>query len=228
MDGSLPCRALDPSQSSAPPILVAAAVPGDAIGFIGTTVAAAWNGQATGTAGTWEGLPTDPAPIIVGPTADHLQAVSDGCFSQVTAEAQLTVYAEVPTPSPTPVPLQVINGGTNSRAVDIQPPSVGGWTVRIRATFVTTDGSTAWSELLFRVLVPFDPPALTMTRPGMLAAPRPSRIAPANKLATGASASDQCGGTYAPIIESVDPLIPRPGGAAATQLDSRPGGRSSA
>jgi hypothetical protein len=218
-DGSLPCSALDPNQSSGPPILVAAAVPGDAIGFIGETVAAAWNGQATGTPGTWEGLPADPASIIVGPTADRLQAVSEGCFAQVTAEALLTVYAEVPTPSPTPVPLPVIRGGTDSRVVDIQPPSVGGWTVRIRATFLTTDGSTAWSESLFRVLVPFDAPALTMTRPADARSASAVAHCPSYKLATGASASDQCGAPYAPI-SGVDPLIVTRGATATVALSA--------
>ena len=215
--GGLPCTGLDPSQSSGPPILVAAAIPGDAVGLIGTTVASEWAGTATGTSGTWDGLPAEPQPIVIGPTADRLEAVSDGCFAQVTAEALLTVYAQTPTPSPTPVPLRVIGGGTNSRVVDLEPPSVGGWTVRVRVTFVTTDGSTAWSESLFRVVVPLAAPSLTMTRPGDARGASADAGCPSYVLATGASASDQCGAPYE-TITGIDPLLITRGATATVTL----------
>ncbi|HEY6012657.1 MAG TPA: hypothetical protein VIU37_01570 [Candidatus Limnocylindrales bacterium] len=208
-DGQLPCDALDPSQASGPPPLVAAAMPGDAIGHGGTVVASEWAGRVSGTSGSWDGLPGDPDPVVIGRTNEVFEAVSDGCFVQVTAEALLTVYAEVPKPSPTPVPLAIVRGGVNSRVVDIAPPGVGGWTVRVRASFLTTDGSAAWSESLFRVLVPFQAPMLTMSLAGASGGISVDGNCPSFHLASGASAADQCGGPYEPIT-GIDPLmIPR-------------------
>lgn len=205
-DGTLPCTALDPGQASGPPVLVAAAMPGDAMGHGGTVVATEWRGETTGTPGTWDGLPDVPDPIVIGPTNDRFEAVSDGCFAHVSAEALLAVYAEAPRPSPTPIPLGVISGGTNSGVVDIEPPRVGGWTVRVRATFVTTDGTSAWSESLYRVFVPFGAPKLTLSPAGVSGGISVDGNCPSFHLATGASASDQCGGPYEPIT-GIDPLV---------------------
>jgi hypothetical protein len=103
------------------------------------------------------------------------------------------------------VPLAVISGGTNSRVVDIEPPSVGGWTVRVRATFVTTDGSTAWAESLYRVFVTFEAPRLTLSPTGASGGISTDGNCPSFHLASGASAADQCGGPYVPIV-GIDPL----------------------
>ena len=208
-DGQLPCDPLDPSRASAPPTLVAAAMPGDAIGHGGTVIASEWAGRVSGTAGSWDGLSGDPDQVVIGPTNEVFEVVSDGCFVQVTAEALLTVYAEVPKPSPTPVPLAIVRGGANSRVVDIAPPGVGGWTVRVRASFLTTDGSAAWSESLFRVLVPFQAPKLTMSLAGASGGISVDGNCPSFHLASGASAADQCGGPYEPITGIVPLVIPR-------------------
>lgn len=204
-DGQLPCDPLDPTQEPGPPLLVAAAMPGDALGHGGTVVASEWAGRASGNAGTWDGLPADPDPVVIGPTSKVFEVVSDGCLTQVSAEALLTVYAEAPRPSPTPLPLRLVRGGTRSRVVDLAPPGVGGWTVRVRASFVTTDGSLAWSESLFRVMVPFDAPKLTLQQGSGQPVSADGNCV-SFTLVTGASASDQCGGAYQ-RISGVDPLV---------------------
>ncbi len=198
------CAPLDPSSSDSPPSVVAGTVPGDSLGHGGRVVASRWNGVDSGTPGSWDGLPGEPDAIGVGPD-QTLEITSDGCFADVTAEALLTVYAQPPVPSPTPVALKVVRG-VGSRVVDIEPPGVGGWTVRIRATLATTDGSTAWSESLYRVFGTFEAPKLTMSPAGASGSISVGGNCPSFHLANGASASDQCGGPYEPIT-GIDPLL---------------------
>lgn len=216
VDGGLGCKAVDPSTSSTLWSVVAGVVPGDSIGYGGTVVASRWNGVDSGSPGSWDGLPGDSDAIAVRPWDQVLEFISDGCLTDVTAEALLTVYAQVPVPSPTPIELRII-GGVGSRVVDIEPPPTGGWTVRVRADFMTTDGSEAWSETLYRVFGLFDAPKLTMSQ----GAGGDSRWAAAKcatyQLASGASAEDQCGGTYEPIA-GTDPLVV-PAGSRGNRLD---------
>ena len=198
------CTPLDPSSSGPSPAVVAGTVPGDSLGYGGTVIASRWNGVDSGTPGSWDGLPGEPDAISVGPD-QTLEITSDGCFADVNAEALLTVYAQPPVPSPTPVALKVVRG-VGSRVVDIEPPATGGWTVRVRATFVTRDGSTAWSESLYRVFVTFEAPKLTLSPAGASGGISADGNCPSFHLANGASASDQCGGPYEPIT-GIDPLV---------------------
>ena len=201
-DGALGCVAVDPSASRVPPGVVAGVVPGDSMGFGGTVVAARWNGVDSGSPGTWVGLPDDPASVKVHPD-QVIEITSDGCFQSVSAAALLTVYAQAPAVTPTPVALTVI-GGIGARVVDIEPPSTGGWTVRVRTSFVTTDGSEAWSETLYRVVVPFHPPQL-LGNNGRSPEPWAEGMCASYTLSTGASAADQCAAPYEPIAANVQP-----------------------
>jgi hypothetical protein len=227
---TLPCLPLDPTtgrpadgrsgsglaQASLPDV-VAAAVPGDSVGHVGTQVAALLGGAASGSPGTWAGLPDDPDSIAIAPPTTALEVISEGCFRSVTAEALLTVYAHAPTPSPTPIPLKFTSAPWPSRVVAISPPPTGGWTVRVRATFVTTDGSDAWSESLFRVSVPFDAPRLLMVH-GSTTGEWANAQCPTYQLASGASASDQCGAPYEPINDPTEPLTIAKGSSVVVQL----------
>jgi hypothetical protein len=208
--------ASDPAQASVPDI-VAASVPGDSMGHIGTQVASLLGGTTRGSPGTWDGLPDNPDAISIAPPATALEVVSDGCFRSISAEALLTVYAQAPKPGPTPMPLRVISGGANSRVADIEPPGIGGWTIRIRAAFVTTDGSAAWSESLIRVLVPFDAPRLLMIQ-GSTEGEWADASCPSYALVSGASASDQCGAPYQPYTSLVRPVSIANGSSVVFQL----------
>lgn len=197
-DGGLGCEVVDPSAEPLAPAVVAGVVPGDSLGFGGTVVASRWNGVDSGSAGSWDGLPGDSDAIAVRPWDQILEFTSDGCMSNVSAEVLLTSYAQAPAASPTPVALKVIQG-IGSRVVDVSPPATGGWTLRIRATFVTADGSEAWSETLYRVFGVFDAPKLTMTQGEGGLSVWAAASCPNYQLASGASAEDLCGGIYAPI-----------------------------
>jgi hypothetical protein len=214
-DGGLPCVALDPSASSTPPAVVAGVVPGDSLGYGGTVVASRWNGKNSGSPGSWDGVSEDLSPISVGPN-QRIEIIADGCFKQVTAEALLTVTAQVPHPSPTPIVLTV-EGGGGMRVIDIDPPPTGGWTIRVRATFLTTDGGEAWSETLYRVFVAFDAPSLLMIQ-GSTTGEWAGAHCSNYRLASVASASDQCGAPYEPISDPTEPLTIAKGSSVVVQL----------
>jgi hypothetical protein len=214
-DSDLGCSAVDPSATAVPPAVIAGVVPGDSIGFGGTVVAARWNAVESGTPGSWDGLTSTTEAISTG-SDQVLEVTSDGCFEDVSAEALLTIYAQPPALSPTPVALDVIRG-IGGRVVDIEPPATGGWTVRIRATFVTTDGSEAWSETLYRVFGNFDAPRLTMSQGGGGHFVFAQASCPSYQLASGASAADQCGGPYEPL-RGVAPLVVAKGASVTLEL----------
>lgn len=196
------CVLLDPASSAAPPAISAGGVEGDAIGHAGAQVASAWNGQVVGTPGTWDGLPTEPDQIVVVPGFEGLQVASSSCMVGVRAEALLTVYAEAPEPAPTPIELPVVRG-EGSPVVDIGPPPTGGWTLRVRASFPTTDGSEAWSETLFRITSRFIRPGLTMG-PDFFEVMGEAGC-PSYHLTSGASGADACGESYE-LAEGRDPV----------------------
>ena len=87
--------------------------------------------------------------------------------------------------------------------MDIGPPPTGGWTIRVRASFPTTDGSEAWSETLFRVASRFLAPGLTMA-PDFFEVMGAAGCA-SYRLGSGASAADQCGAKYE-LVEGRDPV----------------------
>lgn len=196
------CVPLDPASSTAPPAIGAGVVPGDSIGHGGVQVASRWNGQTIGTPGSWDGLPGESDQIVVNPAFEAIQIVSDACMFDVRAEALMTVYAELPEPAPTPVELEVLRGG-GSHIVDIGPPPTGGWTLRVRASFQTTDGSQAWSETLFRIGSLFNPPGLTMG-PDFFEVMAEAGC-PSYRLKSGASAADACGAEYE-LLEGREPV----------------------
>lgn len=209
------CVPLDPaSAEELPAIGVATSVEGDGIGHAGAQVASAWNGRVFGTPGTWGGLPTEPDQIVVDPGFEGLQVVSSACMVNLRAEALLTVYAEVAEPAPTPIELPV-RRGAGSPVVDIGPPPTGGWTLRVRARFPTTDGSEAWSETLFRVASRFIAPGLTMG-PDFFEVMAEARC-PSYHLTSGASASDSCGATYE-LMEGREPVLVASGAALEFRL----------
>lgn len=213
-----PCDQIDPSLSPEPPSIAARVTPGDSIGLRGTTSAFEWNGTAVGAEGSWEGLPAVPDSIVVNPETEAIEIVSDECLYEVTSESLLTVYAEVPDPSPRPAELPILRG-VGTRIVDIQPPAVGGMTVRVRASFATTDGSTAWSETLFRVFVPFEPPTLEMSQGAGMDYRAAKGRCPSYQLASGASAADGCGAPYEPITDTAPLVVPWADGPFVNTLD---------
>jgi hypothetical protein len=197
------CAPLDPSTADAPPAIgLVSAFESSGASHAGVQVASSWNGQSAGAPGTWDGLPAEPDQVPTAPGFDGLQATADACLVDVRAEALLTVYAEVPNPAPTPIELQ-IRRGDGSPMVDVVPPPTGGWTVRVRASFPTADGSEAWSETLFLVASRFPAPGLTL-------GPEFFEImaeagCPSYRLTSGASAADQCGAPYE-LMEGREPV----------------------
>lgn len=207
------CQPLDPATTAELPAIEAGVAPDD-VGHEGVAIAAFWNGRTVGTPGSWDGLPIEPDQVVVTPEFERIEFTSDGCMLDVQAEALLTVYGEGPDPLPSPVALNVLTG-KGSKLVAVEPPPTGGWTLRVRATFPTTDGSEAWSETLFQVASRFNAPSLTL-------GPEFFEIfaeagCPSYQLASGASAADQCGSPYAPM-ESRDPIPVGRGGAVAFRL----------
>jgi hypothetical protein len=197
------CAPLDPSTTVAPPVIgLVSAFEGSGASHDGAQVASAWNGQVVGTPGTWDGLPAEPDQVATAPGFDGLQAIASACLIDVQAEALLTEYAQVPDPAPVPIELQV-RRGEGSPAVDVVPPPTGGWTVRIRASFPTVDGSEAWSETLFRVASRFLAPGLTIG-PDFFEIMGGAGCA-SYQLESGASAADQCGAQYE-LYEGREPV----------------------
>ncbi len=198
------CVPLDPASTNLlPPIGMAATQELDTSQHAGVQVATAFRGQVGGVPGTWDGLPAQPDQIVVNPGFDGLRIVSSACMVDLRVEALLTVYAEVPNPAPTPIELPVRHGA-GSPAVDIGPPPTGGWSIRVRASFPTTDGSEAWSETLFRVASRFLAPGLTMA-PDFFEVMGAAECA-SYQLGSGANAADQCGAKYEPV-EGREPVL---------------------
>lgn len=187
------CEPVDPSQSPTPPTVITGSSPGDAMGFGGVVTGHAWNGARDGSPGSWE-FPGEPEWIGIDPAVQTLVFVSDACMLGVSAEARLVRYASPPPESPRPIELAILQGGS-SRVAHAAPPPTGGWLVRLRATFATTDGSEAWSETLFPVMGAFDAPSLTLRDDTGVAVTAPAGC-PSYDLASGASAADQCGAAY--------------------------------
>jgi hypothetical protein len=213
---SLPpgCDPVDPRTRETAPELIVGIVSGDDIGHGGVEVAARWNGRTTGTPGTWDLVLDDPEPTWIDAGSQRIQVISDACLIEVHVEALLTGYTEIPQPAPTSIPLEVLDG-IGSRVVDIAAPPTGGWTVRVLASFPTTDGSEAWSETLFDVGTLFDAPALTGLPDFSSVIAEPGCIS--YKLASGASAADTCA---APIelVEDRDPVTVASGSTIAFRL----------
>lgn len=206
------CEPVDPTSWSDPPSIGAGLSPGDMIRYSGVTSAYQWDGRSFGDPASWVDVPTE-LQVVVWPEVEHVVVdgilVADGvvtrnCLYDVRADALLTNTSQA---APLPVTLAVANGvGTNS--VEIEPPPVGVWLVKVRAGFATTDGSPAWSETTFRVIVRFDAPTLTMSQ----GAGVDSRVAeaecPSYQLASGAGAADQCGAPYEPITDIAPLTVP--------------------
>jgi hypothetical protein len=214
-DGSLPCEPVDPTVVAAPPDVVAGVVPGDSLGYGGTVIATEWNGRSSGSPGSWDGLSEALSPITVGPD-QRIEISSDGCFQVVTAEALPAVTTPAADPSPAPIALAIL-GDSGGRVIDIDAPPTGGWTVRVRATFLTTDRSEAWSDILYRIVVPFHAPRLLMIQ-GSTTGEWAVAHCPNFQLASGASASDQCGAPYEPITGPTEPLSIAKGSSMDIQL----------
>lgn len=193
-DPSLPgdCDAADPTQSSTPPTISVGTSPGDAIAYGGQTTASLWDGRETGTTGSWA-FPTDPDWIRVDSDLQTLQFVTDPCLVDVTVEALLTQSIDT-SPGTEPIGLPVIDG-EGSRAVRVTAPPAGSWTVRLRATFATADGSQAWSETLFAMHSTFNAPSLTMGGNGGVAASAQAGCANYT-LASGGFLADTCGAPF--------------------------------
>jgi hypothetical protein len=214
---SLPvgCDPIDPGASDVPPELIIGIVPGDALAHGGRQVAAQWNGKTTGTPGTWDEPPVDTEPIWIDAGSQAIEIIADTCLIDARAEALLTGYTTLPDPAPTPITLEVA-GGLGSRVVEVEAPPTGGWTVRIRATYPTTDGSEAWSETLFFIGILFDAPGLT-GQPGFS-----DVIAEAGclsyELTSGASASDACHSPFT-AIEGREPMVVPSGEFLAFRLE---------
>jgi hypothetical protein len=197
------CTPLDPTAAVAPPTIgLISSFEGSGATHAGTQVASAWNGESSGSRGTWDGLPTDPDQVLTAPGLDGLQISASACLVDIRAEALLTVYAELPEPAPTPIELE-IRRGEGSPVAAVVPPPTGGWTLRIRASFLTTDGSEAWSETLFRVFSRFPAPGLTVA-PDFFEVMSDAHC-PSYQLKSGASASDQCEVPYE-LVEGRDPI----------------------
>ena len=210
------CAPLDPSTADAPPAIgLISASESSGASHAGARVASAWNGQFLGSPGTWDGLPTEPDQVATAPGFDGLQVTASACLIDVQAEALLTVYTQVPDPAPTPIPLQV-RRGEGSPVVDVVPPPAGGWTVRIRASFLTTDGSDAWSETLFLVASRFLAPGLTLG-PEFFEI-MAEAACPSYQLASGASGADQCGAPYE-LMEGREPVPVTTGSPLEFRLD---------
>jgi hypothetical protein len=187
------CAAVDPTASAEPPVVIAGTSPGDSMGFGGRLTAFEWAGVREGTSGSWS-HPDEPEWIRIDPANQRLDFIADGCMLDVAAEALLTRYAAVPADVPPPLPLEVIEGG-GSRIARVESPSAGGWLVRLRATFATTDGTEAWSETLFPVMATFHAPSLTL-RDDAGRAVSAAAGCTSYELASGATAADACGAPY--------------------------------
>lgn len=207
------CEPLDPSLSEAPPAIGAGVVPGDSLGHGGTISAYRWNGQEVGTPGSWADAQDDFERIVVSPNAEAIEIVSDQCLYDARAESLLTNTRQTDPPTSR---LSVLRG-IGTRVVDIEPPAVGLHLVRVRASFATTDGSPGWSEAIFRVIVIFDAPTLTMS-PGQSQAGQTAVAGCASYvLASGAQAADSCAGPYDPRT-GVTPLIVGAGSSVTIML----------
>ena len=93
--------------------------------------------------------------------------------------------------------------GIGTKVVAIDAPPVGEWALRSRSSFLTVDGSPAWSETLFRVETKFAAPGLTIGPDyfEVWAEPRCT----AYRLTFGASGEDACPAGYEPM-EDREPL----------------------
>ena len=208
------CDPVQPDVGEAPPELTAGIIPGDSLGYGGAQVASRWNGRTTGTPGTWDGLPDGTEPAWIDAGLRQIEIVSDVCLVDVRAEALLTGYIDEPDPAPTPIPLQIL-AGIGSRTVNVEAPPTGSWTVRVRATFPTTDGSEAWSETLFSIGTLFDAPGLT-------GQPDFSEVIAEGgcvsfQLASGASAADTCHSPFE-ILEGREPILVQSGASLEFRL----------
>ena len=209
------CAPLDPEAADVPPAIgLVSSFEVDGASHAGTQVAAAWNGQVIGAPGTWDRLATEPDDVGAAPGFDGLQVTASACLVDVRAEALLTVYAEVPDSAPTPIELEV-RRGEGSPIVDVVPPPTGGWTVRIRASFPTVDGSEAWSETLFRVSSRFLAPGLTLGPEFFEIMAEAS--CPSYNLTSGASASEACGAPFE-LMEGREPVRVTSGAALELRL----------
>jgi hypothetical protein len=210
------CTPLNPTTAGTPPrIGLISAFEGSGATHAGTRVAFTWNGETSGSSGTWDGLPADPDQVLTAPGVDGLHISAGACLVDIRAEALLTVYAELPVPAPTPIELE-IRRGEGSPVAALVPPPTGGWTVRIRASFLTADGSEAWSETLFRVSSRFPAPGLTVA-PDFFEVMSDAHC-PTYQLASGASAADQCGAPYE-LMEGRDPIPVESGASIAFRLE---------
>ncbi len=214
-----PCEQVDPSIWPEPPSIGAGVSPGDTLRYSGVTSAYEWSDRAFGDSASWVDVPTE-LQIVVWPEVEHLVVdgilVADGvvtrnCLYEVQAEALLTNSSQA---APAPVTLAVEHG-VGTSAVDIEPPPVGVWLVKVRASFATTDGSPAWSETTFRVIVRFDAPGLTVEPDFLEVMVEPG--CPSYQLASGASAADSCGAPYE-LVEGRDPIVVRSGDTVAFRL----------
>ena len=206
------CEQLDPSQSSGPPVVGAGLIPGDSIQYGGVTNAHEWDRQTVGHPGSWEDVPTD-LQMVADPSVESIEFLSDQCLYDVRAEALLT---NTRGPEPAPIPL-TIRRGIGTRAVDVEPPQVGVWLVRVRASFATSDGSPGWSETTFRLIVRFDTPRLTINAGPSGGTATAEGACASYELASGAQASDSCGAPYSPL-DGVEPVSIRSGDPVELEL----------
>ncbi len=213
------CEQVDPSIWPEPPSIGAGVSPGDTLRYSGVTSAYEWGDRAFDDSASWVDVPTE-LQIVVFPEVEHFVVdgilVADGvvtrnCLYEVRAEAILTNTSQA---APSPLRLAVEHGiGTSS--VEIEPPPVGVWLVKVRASFATMDGSPAWSETTFRVIVRFDAPSLTVEPDFLEVMAEPG--CPSYQLTSGASAADSCGAPYE-LIEGRDPIAVRSGDRVAFRL----------
>jgi hypothetical protein len=151
---ALPCETIDVSDSEDPPAVVLGTRPGDSIAHQGV-VTAFRIGNTTGEpSADWPGL--EPFMVETSVQLEALASSPDACIEQlqVTYERARQGTSLPPVFPSLPTHYSIPQGGP-TRVIGFDPPATAGdWFIRVKAVFATDPPDVAWTEAVFRIVVP--------------------------------------------------------------------------
>jgi hypothetical protein len=123
---------------------IAGAVPGDAMGYLASPVAWGTDTQTNGDPTAWE-APDGIATISLDTSAKLRFVGADQlyCITAVSADVRPVGTNE------TGVPLPAVHQAPAS-SIDLAPPGIGTWQIRVKVEFPTASGTT-WTVETFEV-----------------------------------------------------------------------------
>jgi hypothetical protein len=147
-------------------------------------------GRDVGNVGSWDHdtIAFEAARAAPWPSGITVLAVApDTCLTGVAVD--VVPYGSVP--ATTPATVVDVQTSEPRRLLGFGPPPLGDWFVRVHAEFQTTDGSEAFSETFFRILV--EEAALEPEPPGECAPVDPTASADPPVVIAGTSPGDAMG-----------------------------------